>query len=124
MKTLSAMTVALVLLLSAAVGFAATATLQWEAPVADATHGAATGFKVYKGTGSVCSQTGPLTGLMSTLGYVLAATDTTITAGQTVCYEISGTNAGGEGPHSLRVTGLVPVNPPLAPLNPRLSVAP
>lgn len=113
----------LAILLAAASAFAATATLQWSASVPDATHGAATGYKIYKGTDSTCTQAGPLTSLNATLGNVLAYTDTNVT-GTTVCYEVTGTNPGGESPHSLRVTGVVPVNPPQAPLNPRVTVAP
>lgn len=93
-------------------------TLNWDASVPDATHDAATGYKVYKGLNATCNQAGPLTWLIQTLGNVLTTTDT-VTAGDTACYEVTGTNSGGESVHSARVSILVS-NPPAAPVNLRV----
>ena len=105
-------------LLCPVVAGAATATLTWTASVPDATHGAATGYNVYHGTGAaVCTASGVLAGPpIATLGNVVLFTDTSPGAnGATVCYEVTGTNAGGEGAHSNRATGVIPTNPPSAP---------
>lgn len=101
----------------AAIAYAADMTLTWTAPAVTATQGAATGYKIYKSTNpATCAATAPLPGPATVVGNVTTASDTGIAEGSTVCYEVSGTNAGGEGPRSNRVTKVVPVNPPGAPV--------
>ena len=103
--------------LAATMAYAADLTLTWTAPAVTATQGAATGYKIYKSTNpATCSATAPLPGPATVTGNVLTASDPGVPEGTTVCYEVSATNAGGEGPRSNRVTKVIPVNPPGAPV--------
>ncbi len=102
----------------AAVAYAADVTLNWTPPQVTATQGAPTGYKVFKGQGAaVCSAPGPLSGTGTSFGSnVTTTTDTNLAEGQTYCYEASAFNSGGESPRSNRVTKVIPVNPPGAPV--------
>lgn len=115
MKTLLGVLIGGMGLMMAPVLYAADAVLTWTAPAVTATNGAATGYRVYRGvTPAVCSATTALP-ILVPLGNVVTFTDPNVTQGTTLCYEVSGTNAGGEGARSNRVTLLVPTNPPGAP---------
>lgn len=83
-----------------------TAILTWNAGTPDATHDPATGYKVYRGTTSAaCINAAALTAVLATVGNVLTYTDATVpNVTGVVCYEVSGTNASGEGAHSVRAS--------------------
>jgi hypothetical protein len=102
----------------AGVSEASTVSIGWNASVADATHDAATGYNIYKGSGTtICTASGPLAGpAHASVGAVVTYTDSSAGAnGSTVCYEVSATNPGGESAHSNRVSTVIPSNPPNAP---------
>ena len=116
MKVLLSLCVVLASLMLIPVAHAADAVLTWQAPTVTGTNGAATGYRVYKGTGTApCAATTVLPTALATLGNVLTFTDPNVPQGATICFEVSATNAGGEGIHSNRITLLVPTNPPGAP---------
>lgn len=91
--------------------WAVTVPFLWDAPPIDLSHGAATGYKIYKGTGATCAQVGPLTTLLATVGDVRTYSDGTVAAGETVCYEAAGINAAGEGPRTARITKVASLTP-------------
>lgn len=109
---------AIIAALSVGIAYAATDfTLTWTAPPVTPTQSAATGYKIYKSTNATtCAATAPLPGPGIVAGSATTATDNGVAEGTTICWETSATNAGGEGPRSNRVTKVVPVNPPGAPV--------
>ncbi len=83
--------------------------LSWQAPASNG-GSSITNYKVYRGVTS-----NNLT-LLTTLGVVLAYTDTSVTNGTTYYYQVTAVNSGGEGPVSNQVSAqpVTPV-PPSAP---------
>ena len=88
-------------------------TLTWLEPLSNGGL-AITNYRIYRGTTSGGEA------LLTTVGNVLTYTDTSLTNGQTYYYTVSATNSVGEGPQSSEISS-VPVGPPSAPLNLRVT---
>src|SRR5205823_5493062 len=89
----------------------ATVTLTWSAPISNG-GSPVTNYRIYRGTSSNGET------LLTTIGNALTYSDTAVTNGATYYYQVSATNAIGEGPRSNEASA-TPVASPTAPGAPR-----